>query len=75
MVEITKNHPDSLEEIRLIQACLITIGQLINNSPRNDGNGTMWREITTRAEAERAVLCKHFEGLVALVRHNAQRAA
>jgi hypothetical protein len=62
MVEITKNHPDCLEEIRLIQAGLITIGQLINSSPCNNGNGTMWREITTRAETERAVLCKHLEG-------------
>jgi hypothetical protein len=62
MVEITKNHPDSLEEIKLIQAGLITIGQLINKSPRNNGNGTTWKEITARAEAERTVLCKHLEG-------------
>jgi hypothetical protein len=62
MVEITKIHPDSLEIIRPIQADLITTGHLINSSPRNNGNGKIWREIITRAEAERAVLCKHLEG-------------
>jgi hypothetical protein len=55
-------HPACVEEIRLIQAGLITIGQLINDSPRANGNSTAWKEITTRAEAERAVLCKHLEG-------------
>jgi hypothetical protein len=55
-------HPTCVEDIKLIQAGLITIGQLINDSPRGNGNSTAWKEITTRAEAERAVLYKHLEG-------------
>jgi hypothetical protein len=55
-------HPDCIEEIRLIQTGLITIGQLINISPCMNGNSTVWKEITTRAKAERTVLCMHLEG-------------
>lgn len=62
LCDLIAKHPTCIEEIKLIQAGLITIGQLINDSPRGNGNGTAWREITTRAEAERAVLCKHLEG-------------
>jgi hypothetical protein len=60
--DLVAQHPDFVEEIRMIQAGLVTIGQLIIDSPRGNGNSTAWREITTRAEAERAVLCKHLEG-------------
>jgi hypothetical protein len=60
--DLASKHPTCIEDIKLIQAGLITVGQLINDSPRGNGNGTAWKEITTRAEAERAVLCKHLEG-------------
>jgi hypothetical protein len=59
---LVAQNPTCVEEIKLIQAGLITIGQLINDSPRENGNGTAWKEVITRAEAERAVLCKHLEG-------------
>jgi hypothetical protein len=45
MVDLTTKHPDCLEEISLIQAGLITIGQLINSS----GNGTLWRHLEGKA--------------------------
>jgi hypothetical protein len=68
--DLISKHNDSIEEIRLIhtglitigQLILITIGQLINISPSVNGNGAAWKEITSRTEAERIVLCKHQEG-------------
>jgi hypothetical protein len=59
---LTGQHPECIEDIKLIHAGLITVGQLIHASPRVNGNGAAWKEIVTRAEAERAVLCKHLEG-------------
>jgi hypothetical protein len=41
---------------------MLTIGQLIYKSPRVNGNGMVWKEMTARAEAERTVLCKHLDG-------------
>jgi hypothetical protein len=40
--DLISNHNDSIEEIRLIQTGLITIGKLINISPRVNGNGAAW---------------------------------
>jgi hypothetical protein len=39
-------------------------GQHIHVLPRVNGNDAAWKEIITRAEAERAMLCKHLEGKV-----------
>jgi hypothetical protein len=60
--DLVSKHPTCIEEIKLIQVNLITIGQLINDPHRGNGNSAEWKEITTRAEDERAVLCKHLEG-------------
>jgi hypothetical protein len=60
--DLLSKHQDSIEEIRLIHNGLITIAKLINTSPSVNGNGASWIEITSRAEAERIVLCKHLEG-------------
>jgi hypothetical protein len=60
--DLLAKHQDSIEKIGLIHTGLITIGQLINISPSVNGNGASWKEITSRAEAERIVLCKHLEG-------------
>jgi hypothetical protein len=49
--DLVSQHPTCVEEIKLIQAGLITIGQLINDSPRGNGKGSAWKEIITRAEA------------------------
>jgi hypothetical protein len=54
--------PESVENIKLLHAGLVTIGQLIQFLPHVNGSGTVWTGIVTRAEAERAVLCKHLEG-------------
>jgi hypothetical protein len=56
---LLSKHQDCTEEIRLIHASLLTLGKLVNISPSVNGNGTSWIEITSRAEAERIVLCKH----------------
>jgi hypothetical protein len=60
--KLTEEQPECIEDIRLIHSGLITIGKLIHISPLVNGNGAEWKPIITRAEAERAVLCKHLEG-------------
>jgi hypothetical protein len=60
--KLTGEHPESIGGIELIHSGLIIIGQLIHISPCVNGNGAQWKAIITRAEAERAVLCKHLEG-------------
>jgi hypothetical protein len=60
--QLTGEHPECVETIRLIRSGLISTGKLIHISPRVNGNGAEWKQIITRAEDERAVLCKHLEG-------------
>jgi hypothetical protein len=59
--DLLSKHQDSIE-IRLIHAGLITLGKLVNILPSVNDNGASWIEITSRAEAEMIVLCKHLEG-------------
>jgi hypothetical protein len=46
----------------MIHAALITIGHLVHASPSINGNSTVWKDLIIKAEAERAVLCKHLSG-------------
>jgi hypothetical protein len=62
--DLSTKHPDSMEEIRLIHAGLVTIGQLIHDSPLVNEDGAIWRQITSKAKVERSMLCKHLEGKV-----------
>jgi hypothetical protein len=47
-------HPDAKEEISRIHTALVTIGQMIRTSPHVNGNGTVWKELAEKANAERA---------------------
>jgi hypothetical protein len=60
--ELLEEHPDCSEELALLSTGLHTIKQLIHISPPINGNGAVWKELITRAENERAVLCKHLGG-------------
>jgi hypothetical protein len=60
--DLIRKKPESVEDIELLQAGLVTRGELIQSSPRANGNGAAWKAIITKAEAERAVFCKHLEG-------------
>jgi hypothetical protein len=55
-------HPDCSEELALLRTGLHAIGQRIHISAPVNGNGAVWKELIARAEAERAVLCKHLDG-------------
>jgi hypothetical protein len=55
-------HPDCAEDIALLRTALNTIGQLVHISPTVIGNGSVWKGLTAKVEAERAVLCKHLDG-------------
>jgi hypothetical protein len=43
---------------------LIKIKQLVKESPGVNGNGSVWRKLADRAEADRSSLCKHLNGKV-----------
>jgi hypothetical protein len=59
---IIANHPDTVEEIGLVHAALITMVQLVRTSSSVNGNSTIWKRLADRAEAEKRVLCKHYKG-------------
>jgi hypothetical protein len=56
------SHTDCKKDLGLIHAALITIRQLLHASPCNNENGTAWKDLVIKADAERAVLCKHLSG-------------
>jgi hypothetical protein len=56
------NNPDATKEINLIRTRLIKIGQLIQTSPQQTGNGATWKRLVDKAENEKSVLCKHVDG-------------
>jgi hypothetical protein len=60
--ELLEEHTDCSEELSLLGTGLYTFKQLIHISPPVNGNGAVWTELFTRAESERAVLCKHLAG-------------
>jgi hypothetical protein len=60
--DLIRKNPESVEDNKLLQAGLVTIGQLIQSSPRVNGNGAAWKAIITKTESEMAVFCKHLEG-------------
>jgi hypothetical protein len=59
---VLASHPDCKEELGMIHAALITIRRLVHTSPSINGNGTVWKDLVIKAEAERSVLCKHLSG-------------
>jgi hypothetical protein len=56
------NNPDATEEINLVRTELVNIGQLIQTSSPQNGNGVTWRRLVGKAGNEKNVLCKHLDG-------------
>jgi hypothetical protein len=56
------NNPDATEEINLIRTGLIKIGQLIQTSKQQHGNGATWKRLVDKAENEKSILCKQLDG-------------
>jgi hypothetical protein len=61
-VYTAKKSPDAVQEIEIICTALIKIRQLVQASPQINGNGSAWRHLADRAEADRSVLCKLLDG-------------
>jgi hypothetical protein len=59
---IIAGHPDAKEEKGLVHTALITLVQLIRTLPFVNGNSVVWMKLADEAEAEKGVLCKHYEG-------------
>jgi hypothetical protein len=60
--ELVTAYQGAEEDISLIRAALVQIGTLIRSSAAKNRNGEVWKELTTNAETEKVVLCKHLEG-------------
>jgi hypothetical protein len=60
--DLSNKFPDCIEQIRLIHPGIVTIGQLIHDSPPVNVDGNTCKQITLKAEDERPILCKHLEG-------------
>jgi hypothetical protein len=56
------NNPDATEEINLVRTELVKIGQLLQTSPPQNGNGVTWKRLVDKAENEKNVLSKHLNG-------------
>jgi hypothetical protein len=53
---------DPGKEIDLVRSAVVQIGQLVQRSPKMNGNRAMWKELAYRVETERNALCKHAGG-------------
>jgi hypothetical protein len=59
---IIAGHPDAKEGTGLVHTALITTVQLVRTSPSVNGNGVVWMKLADKAEAEKGVMCEHYEG-------------
>jgi hypothetical protein len=60
--ELVTAYQGAEEDISLIRAALVQKGSLILSSQAKNGKGEAWKELTTEAETEKIVLCKHLVG-------------
>jgi hypothetical protein len=60
--DFTASYQEAWEEAGLIHTALVKIGQLIQSSTLNNGNGAAWKRLPLHAESEKAVLSKHLDG-------------
>jgi hypothetical protein len=60
--KLMADHPVAKKEMGLVLASIVQIGQLVQNSPQVNGNGTKWKQLADRAEADRHTLCKFLDG-------------
>jgi hypothetical protein len=44
-----------------VQASVVQIGQLVQNSHKMNGNGAKWKQLVDRAEADRQTQCKFLD--------------
>jgi hypothetical protein len=47
--KLIMNNPDAKKEMDLVQASIVQIGQLVQNSPKVNGNGAKWKQLADRA--------------------------
>jgi hypothetical protein len=59
---LLEKYPDAAQELRNTRAALIKIMQSVKESPQVNGNGSTWKKLEDRAEADRNSLCRHLNG-------------
>jgi hypothetical protein len=45
--KLIANHLDAKKEMDLVGASMVQIGQLVQNSPKVNGNGAKWKQLRT----------------------------
>jgi hypothetical protein len=55
--KLMSDHPDA-KKMDLVRASVVQIGQLVQNSPKMNGNGAKWKKQT---EADRRTFCKFLD--------------
>jgi hypothetical protein len=56
------DHPDAKKEMDLVRASTVKIGQLVQNSPKVNGNGAKWKRLDNRTQADGRTPCKFLDG-------------
>jgi hypothetical protein len=60
--KLTAGHPNAKKEVDLVRASIVQIRQLVQNSPKVNGNGAKLKQLADRAEAVRHTVCKFLDG-------------
>jgi hypothetical protein len=60
--KLIADHPDAKKEMDLVRVSIVRTGQLVQNSPKVNGNGPKWKQLADKAEADRQNLCKFLDG-------------
>jgi hypothetical protein len=50
------------KEMDLVRTSIVQIEQLVQNSPKVNGNGTKWKQLAGIPQADRHTLCKFLDG-------------
>jgi hypothetical protein len=56
------NNPDATEEINFVRTELVQMGELIQTSLLQNGNGVTWKRLVDKAENEKNLLSNHLDG-------------
>jgi hypothetical protein len=62
ILKINSDHSDAKKEMDLVRVSVVQIGQVVQNSPSVNGNGSKWEQLVDRVGANRHTLHKFLDG-------------
>jgi hypothetical protein len=60
--KLIADHLDAKKDVDLVRASILQRGQLVQNSPKLDGNGAKWKQLGDSADIYRHNFCKFLDG-------------